>query len=196
MSISAIIAENIFWICLVIFLVMRVPLLVRARREPIRTSRRDMMDWIVLRIAETGLGVLPMIYVIAKFPAFATYPFFPPFAVLGTAVFALGLWFIHRAQHDLGRSFSGHLEIRREHELVTAGIYKSVRHPMYLGFLLWAVAQVLLLPNWIAGPAGLVGWTVLFASRVVNEENMMIQEFGGQYRDYAERTSRLIPRVF
>ena len=38
--------------------------------------------------------------------------------------------------------------------LVTNGIYRRIRHPMYSAFWLWAIAQALLLPNWIAGPAG------------------------------------------
>jgi protein-S-isoprenylcysteine O-methyltransferase Ste14 len=47
------------------------------------------------------------------------------------------------------------LEVREQHALVTTGVYSRVRHPMYSA---WALAQALLLPNWIAGPAGLIGF--------------------------------------
>src|SRR2546430_6060986 len=50
------------------------------------------------------------------------------------------------------------------------GVYRHVRHPMYAAFFLWAIAQALLLPNWIAGPAGLVGFGTLFGLRVRREE--------------------------
>ena len=48
--------------------------------------------------------------------------------------------------------------------LVTEGIYGRVRHPMYTAFWLWAVAQALLLPNWIAGFSGLIGFGTLINS--------------------------------
>ena len=55
----------------------------------------------------------------------------------------------------LGRNWSITLEIRDSHRLVTDGLYRYVRHPMYTSFWLWAIAQALLIPNWIAG---LQGW--------------------------------------
>ncbi len=88
------------------------------------------------------------------------------------------------------------LEIRQTHELVTTGVYRHVRHPMYAAFFLWAIAQALLLPNWIAGPAGLVGFGTLFGLRVRREERMMEAAFGDAYRAYAARTWRVIPGVF
>jgi protein-S-isoprenylcysteine O-methyltransferase Ste14 len=193
---SALIAETVWWVCLLIYLVIRFPHLRRARREPVRISRRDLGDALVRGFGVLTFAVLPLSYVLADFPEFATYPFFPPFAALGAVTFVAGLWCIHRSLHDLGRGFSPSLEIRHDHQLITAGIYRQIRHPMYLGFLLWALAQVMLLPNWIAGPAALVGWTVLFASRVRREEDMMLQEFGDQYRVYMARTARIVPGIF
>ena len=67
---------------------------------------------------------------------------------------------------------------------MTEGIYRRVRHPMYSAFWLWAIAQVLLLPNWIAGFAGLAGFAV--SSRVAREERMMLENFG--YCAYMART--------
>jgi protein-S-isoprenylcysteine O-methyltransferase Ste14 len=196
MPLSAIIAENVWWVCLVIFLVMRAPYLRRARGVPVHISKRDIPDWLVRRFGEFTFGVVPLIYIITKFPRFASYPFFPPFAVIGTGTFLAALWVIYRSHNDLGRAFSPSLEIRQQHTLVTTGIYRYIRHPMYAGFLLWAIAQILLLPNWIAGPAAMVGWIVLFSFRVGREERMMLQEFGDQYRAYMTRTARLVPGLF
>ena len=54
---------------------------------------------------------------------------------------------------------------------------------MYSAFWLWAIAQALLLPNWAAGFAGLVGFGTLYFGRVAREERMMLQTFGDSYRE-------------
>ena len=71
-----------------------------------------------------------------------------------------------------------------------------MRHPMYAAFWLWAIAQALLLPNWIAGPAGLVGFGTLFFLRIRREEEMMIEIFGDEYRSYMRRTWKVLPGFY
>ena len=67
---------------------------------------------------------------------------------------------------------------------------------MYSAFWLWAAAQALLLPNLVAGFAGLIGFGTLFFGRVAREEKMMLETFGDEYREYMARTGRIIPRLF
>jgi protein-S-isoprenylcysteine O-methyltransferase Ste14 len=67
---------------------------------------------------------------------------------------------------------------------------------MYSAFWLMGTAQLLLLPNWFAGFAGLIGFAVLFFGRVRREEEMMIGAFGDEYRAYMRRTARVIPWVY
>ena len=128
-----------------------------------------------MAISATGLGIVPAVYVLSGVPHFADYAFRPLQAWLGAAAFAASLWLFHRTHKDLGRNWSVTLEVRDRHALVTNGVYSRVRHPMYSAFWLWAVAQALLLPNWIAGPAGLVGFGTLFFLRVGREEALMTE---------------------
>jgi len=65
----------------------------------------------------------------------------------------------------------------------------------YTSFFLLGLAQMLLLPNWLAGPSGLIGVTILFIFRVRQEERMMLQTIGDEYRAYMATTKRLIPWV-
>src|SRR6266511_2222684 len=141
-------------------------------------------------------GILPFVYVISNAPQFANYPFRPWQAWLGAAVFAASLWLFYRTHKDLGRNWSVTLEVREQHALVTTGVYRRVRHPMYSAFWLWALAQALLLPNWIAGPAGLIGFGTLFFLRVGREEALMIETFGEEYRRYMARSWRLLPGIY
>jgi protein-S-isoprenylcysteine O-methyltransferase Ste14 len=168
----------------------------RSRKTP-KVRRADRVrEAVLLSISIGGMLVLPLTYALTGQPKFANYTFVPGLAWLGAAVFAFALWLFHRTHRDLGRNWSVTLELREQHKLITTGIYSRLRHPMYTAFWLWALAQALLLPNWIAGPAGLVGFGTLFFFRIGREERMMTEMFGDEYRRYVERTDRIIPGVF
>jgi protein-S-isoprenylcysteine O-methyltransferase Ste14 len=106
----------------------------------------------------------------------------------------VALWLFWRAHVDLGLNWSITLEIRKKHELITNGVYRRIRHPMYSAIFLFAVAQGLLLQNWLAGWGGFVTFGLLYLIRAPREEMMMEEVFGKSYRDYAGRTGRLWPR--
>jgi protein-S-isoprenylcysteine O-methyltransferase Ste14 len=110
-------------------------------------------------------------------------------------LFAGGLWVIWRAHQDLGRNWSPTLDLQQEHQLVTNGIYARMRHPIYAGMWLWACAQPLLLQNWLVGPAGLLTFALVYATRVPKEEKMMLDRFGAQYRAYLDKTGSILPRL-
>jgi protein-S-isoprenylcysteine O-methyltransferase Ste14 len=188
---------KLVWVAGIIgWYVIRYPHQRRSRKTPVASRRERVREGILLTISFTGLFILPVIYVTTGEPQTADYPFHPLPVWLGTALFAAALIGFYRTHRDLGRFWSVTLAIRQTHELVTTGVYRHVRHPMYAAFLAWALAQALLLPNWIAGPAGLVGFGTLFGLRVRREERMMEAAFGDAYRAYAARTWRLIPGVF
>ena len=84
----------------------------------------------------------------------------------------------------------------RETPSVSSGPYRLVRHPMYTSFLLMAVGQALLLPNWIVALAGILGVALLVCLRLKKEEAMMLEVFGKEYESYMHRTKRMIPYIF
>ena len=129
-------------------------------------------------------------------PKFASYRFSAIQASLGALVLIAAMALLYRTHRDLGRAWSITLEIRDRHTLITRGIDEKLRHPMYSAFWLWAISQALLLPNWIAGLSGIVGFGTLFFARVGHEERMMLETFGDEYRAYMARTYRLIPGIY
>ena len=147
----------------------------------------------LLSLAFFGLWIVPAIYALTGFPAALDRPLIPAIAILGVVALCGALLLFYRSHADLGRNWSISLEIRNEHRLVTTGIYRFVRHPMYSSFFLLAVAQLMLLPNWFAGATGLIGVGMLYAFRIRQEERMMTERFGAEYRDYVAHTARLIP---
>jgi len=167
-----------------------------SRQTPVRYSGRGLREFVLLAASLTGLGIVPCIYLATHFPRFADYPLIPALIYLGIVVEAGCLWLFYRSHRDLGHNWSVSLDLRERHTLVTTGVYALVRHPMYAGFWLMALGQALLLPNWVAGPAGLVGFGILFFGRVAREEAMMLSAFGDEYKTYMRRTARVVPWVY
>ena len=128
--------------------------------------------------------------------AFADYPLRTGPFVAGVVCLAIGLWLFYRSHADLGTNWSVTLELRQEHRLITHGVYRAIRHPMYTALLLYAIGQALAISNWIAGFANLIAMTLLIALRLGAEEQMMVEQFGDAYAAYAARTKRLVPGVW
>lgn len=189
-------AKCIWGLGCVAYFVIRYPYQRRARKAPVTQRLHPMREKALMAISYCGLFVIPLIYVLTEQPACASYPFHPVQAWLGTLVLIAAMALLYRTHRDLGRVWSITLEIRDRHTLVTRGIYRRLRHPMYSAFWLWAISQALLLPNWIAGLSGLVGFGTLFFARVGREERMMLETFGEEYRAYMARTHRVIPGIY
>jgi len=194
---SLAIAKVVWALGVAAWYIIRLPFERRAKRAAVADARRrTLREMVLLSISTLGLGIIPAIYVLSGVPHGLSYPQSALQVAAGTGVFAASLWLFWRTHRDLGRNWSVTLEIKDAHQLVTSGVYARVRHPMYSAFFLWAVAQALLLPNLVAGLSGLVGFGILFAFRVGQEEAMMRETFGAQYDAYCARTKRIIPGLY
>ena len=92
----------------------------------------------------------------------------------------------------LGRLWSTTLQLRAGHQLITAGPYARIRHPMYAAILGWLISLGLAGATWI--PFVFAALSALnFMLRIQGEEKMMLQQFGDEYREYMTRTGRLLP---
>ena len=186
---AVIVFASIAWVAI------RAPHRRRSLKVAVSKSRKGILEIVVLTSAWLAF-FLPLIWVVT--PAFASmdYALRPVPLVAGTLCFALGLWLIHRSHADLGTNWSVTLELREEHRLVTKGVYRRVRHPMYSALFIYSAGQALVLPNYLAGPSSVVAMGLLFALRVGAEERMMLEAFGSEYEAYRERTKRLVPGIW
>jgi len=170
-----------------------------APRDSVARSRRTVLDVATLSLVSIAMIGLPVLHLSTPWLDGLDYSLpaslLLPSALLGSLVFCLGLWLLWRAHVDLGRGWSAFPEVRDDQPLVTSGVYGAVRHPMYAATFLWAIAQALLLHNWLAGPAMIVTMVPFYMVRVGNEERLMLEHFGDEYVAYCARTGRLWPRV-
>jgi len=161
----------------------------------VATSRKGPLEKALLILTAIAF-LLTLVWVVTPALAAANYPLHPVPLTVGAIWLAVGLWVLRRSHADLGKNWSITLELRETHELVTRGIYRRVRHPMYSALLLYALGQTLVLPNWIAGPAYLIAVALLAVLRIGPEERMMREKFGDEYVAYMIRSRRLIPGVW
>ena len=188
-------AKAVILLASIAMVVIRAPHGQRSRTIPVARSRKGPLEIILLSIAWIAF-FLPLVWIATPLFAFADYPLHVVPLVAGTSLLALGLWLFHRSHADLGTNWSITLEVREKHQLVTRGIYRLVRHPMYLALLIYSAGQALALPNWFVGPSYGVAMILLFAFRVGREEEMMVEEFGKEYEEYRATTRRLVPGIW
>jgi protein-S-isoprenylcysteine O-methyltransferase Ste14 len=183
----------VYFIELILISVVRGIGTSKYRKLTTELDRTTLPDQILLGLNGIAM-ILPLFYIFSSWFDFADF-FLPDWLRwIGVVLFAgaaILLWKTHR---DLGRNWTPTLGIREDHTLVTEGIFKSIRHPMYAAHLLWALAQPLILTNWIVGFAFLVT-QILFLSRIKEEEQMMLDQFGDQYQEYMNNTGRFLPRL-
>lgn len=168
----------------------------RSRRVKIAVTSRTPIERFSMAVSFTGLGIVPAVWVFTGWPGTLDHATHPAIVVIGLALAAASLRLFRLTHKALGKMWSHSLDLREDHRLVSTGIYERVRHPMYSAFWLWALAQPFLLANWLAGLSGIIGFGTLFFLRVGQEERMMEERFGQEYRDYCARTRRVLPGIY
>jgi len=151
------------------------------------------LDSALLVLASLGF-LLPLAHIFTPWLTFADYRRPAWVGGVGTGIYAGALVLLWLSHVSLGDHWSPRAEILAGHVLVTQGVYRFVRHPMYAAHFLWGIAQALLLANWLAGPAMLVVMLPVYLVRVPREERLLRERFGGAYEAWAARTGRLLPR--
>lgn len=111
----------------------------------------------------------------------------------GGVLAAAGILIRWRAKRTLGRFFTARVAILPNHRLIQHGLYRYVRHPGYLGILLFFLGWPLLVGHLLALPFFWLPTLVAYLYRIKVEEEALREAFGALYRDYERRTARLLP---
>lgn len=125
----------------------------------------------------------------------AALPFPEPVRWAGIAVGMMALALFVWAHRSLGTNFTIFLSIREEHNLVTEGPYRYIRHPIYTVFLLLGLCYFLASANALLALCWIGGGALFFRWRIPREEALLLDTFGESYQLYMERTNRLFPRL-
>jgi len=110
------------------------------------------------------------------------------------AMTVAGIAFAVWARVHLGANWSRSVTVKRDHQLITSGPYRLVRHPIYTGLLFGLLGAVVAegqVRSLIA--LALIAWVLWRKLRL--EEAWMREEFGDTYAEYSRRTAALVPGI-
>lgn len=183
-----------YWAGIVLQVVIRAPFAMQARARTRIEQRISPTEKTLLILLTVAGGILPLIYTFTNWLSFADYTLPNWLGWAGVLIMALSLLLFWRSHYDLKSNWSSSVELYEGHTLITNGIYRRMRHPMYASQFVEGLAQLLLLQNWIAGPGGLLVFILFYLLRLPAEEQMMLEKFGDQYRAYMKTTGTIFPK--
>jgi len=115
---------------------------------------------------------------------------------VGVVILLLGSLILIASRLQIGRYGGTKIVIEENHHLVTSGMYRHTRNPQYLGFILIFLGYAVALGSLLIASMSVIGLFAVFRSRMILEEELLLTAFGDEYREYMERTWRLLPRIY
>ena len=167
----------------------------RAAAERRAVAREGSLRGVVRAVRSLALVAFLVLYAVnPPWLRMLSLPFPAWLRWTGIALGIVGLALYAWSRATLGREWSSDLQMREQHCLVTTGPYAWIRHPIYLALLSFMTSMALVTASWLF--IALLAFSIVdLALRMPNEEQMMIQEFGDEYKAYIQRTGRLFPRA-
>ena len=113
----------------------------------------------------------------------------------GVGLSLYGLAILPWTVRTLGRLAAPGPAVFRDHDLVTSGPFRLVRHPGYSAILAIFLGTALGTLNWLL----LALWPLVVVGTYLSsraEERLLREKFGKAYRKYAQQTHRFIPGIW
>ncbi|MBW7988797.1 MAG: isoprenylcysteine carboxylmethyltransferase family protein [Planctomycetes bacterium] len=114
----------------------------------------------------------------------------------GLALLIIGLIIMIVSQATLWRNYSSTVVIREDHQLITHGIYRFTRNPIYLGGIMAVCIGIPVYTSSLYGFLVMLILIPIILNRIRLEEKLLSEEFGDAYLKYKEATKKLIPFIY
>jgi protein-S-isoprenylcysteine O-methyltransferase Ste14 len=194
--------ENIFRILAAVILFSGMGISTYFRRKADRDSGEKLSRKVdgkpmmyVLVVGGLVLWLSPLVYLINPvWMAWSKIGLVEPVRWVGVPLGFFVVGGIYWLFSSIGSGISATSATRQKHVLVTHGIYKYIRHPLYtLGSALFITFGVIA-DSWFYAMMGVLAF-IAVAIRTPKEEANLIEKFGDEYREYMKRTGRFLPRL-
>lgn len=100
------------------------------------------------------------------------------------------------AIRTLGRHFTATVTLKNDHQFISTGPYRLVRHPSYLGAFMAIVGCPVFLNALWATLFSFIFMTIAYVIRITVEEKMLTSYFGRSYEKYKRNTKMIIPFIW
>ena len=157
------------------------------------------LDFLFLQHPDIGFGVFSFLGFVA-FLERVILSFVTPLGLVGLVLFVLGTVGVKRVSvylHEAGVVLGPERNRdRKTRKLCTSGLYKYIRHPLYLFTFFWFFGVTLAFGSVVAFLFFELTLVPLTLMRIPFEEERLVKEFGDEYKEYQERTKKLVPFVY
>ena len=170
----------------------------RARQESEKIPRRNERPLMVLARVVMALPLFGGILIYLANPGLMEWASFTAPLWSRWAGVGLGLVTVPSAYwvfSSIGHNISETVLTKEQHELVTHGPYRWIRHPLYTTSLVMIAAIGLMASNGFILLFGFIAFVGIEVAVIPAEERVLLDTFGVKYRDYMQGTGGLFPRL-
>lgn len=163
----------------------------RTVQKPNPVSRMIAMGFIFLGYPLLFVATIPGVRLFG-IPNVHLTPENTAFGIIGLALDLISIAFAIWARFTIGSNWSNMIALKDSHELVQAGPYAIVRHPIYSG-MIFAAFGLAITKGWLRAYLGASCFLLAFLIRIRDEEALMSQQFSEAHKAYRMQTRKLIP---
>ncbi len=117
------------------------------------------------------------------------------FRIIGLLVFIIFSWLQVQSFKNLKENYSQEIIIKKNHNLVTTGYHKTIRHPQYIAQVISDLGLGIAICSYLVVPLILFIELPLFILRAKKEEELLQSYFGDKFNEYKKRSSFMIPFI-
>ncbi len=193
--------ENIFRLLAAVILFSGMGISIYFRRKADRDSGESLSRKVdgtpmmtAIRIGGLILWLSPFVYLInPNWMAWSKIGLPDSVRWIGVGLGVLCVLGIYWLFSSIGAGITPTSGTRKEHKLVTHGIYRYIRHPLYTVGSSLFISFGMMADSWFVAALGILTF-ILMAIRTPKEEANLIEKFGDEYREYMKRTGRFLPK--
>ena len=187
--------QQVFIVILVVISIIRIYYGKHRLTTKYIKSIHPILERINSYLVSFGMIIFPLLNIFLS--TFDKFKFYVPyyFKIFSGIMLFLATIIFYLSHKELADNWSPFVEVKERQKLIKTGIYRYIRHPMYLSMWLFAFFQGFLLSNIFIEIFGILAWSNLYFIRINNEEKIMIDIFGNEYKEYIENTGRIFPKL-
>ena len=187
--------QQVFIVILVVISIIRIYYGKHRLTTKYIRSIHPILERINSYLVSFGMIIFPLLNIFLS--TFDKFKFYVPyyFKIFSGIILFLATIIFYLSHKELADNWSPFVEVKERQKLIKTGIYRYIRHPMYLSMWLFAFFQGFLLSNIFIEIFGILAWSNLYFIRINNEEKIMIDIFGNEYKEYIENTGRIFPKL-